>query len=244
MTSCPNAAPAPLRCPTQEELAAQALALLPRGRAWQSNDGGPEPFYDPTFQADFVQDDAFQTKGRKGSILFRFWSAVAQAFHYLHERACALRFEFWCATQSETLDLWMREYGLPDPCDPFPDLCTKVAAIGGTRCDYYAMIAARAGWRIECLDVSRSCNAARAGCVRTGCGARVGRSFPAKAEFIVRVLLNESPSYVAAVRRRPLAGRMRAGQRMTCPAPILITPLKCLLDRVVHAHNQIVYETA
>src|SRR2546421_695582 len=140
MTQCANARPAPMRCPTRDEILNSALALLPQGRAWQSNEGGPAVGYDIGFDPGGYQDNGFQAIFRQGSILRRFWKSVAGLFSFLNDRLCALRLEFWCATHVETHDLWMAEYGLPDACDPFPDLCTKVAAIGGTRCEYYAEV--------------------------------------------------------------------------------------------------------
>ena len=117
------------------------LALLPRGRAWSTHDGGPFP----------------------GDRLYQFWTAVAAVFEYANQRMCDLRREFFCATESETNDAWLADYGLPDDCDPYPDLCAKVAAIGGARCEDYAAIAARAGWDIECIVTTSSCGATAGG---------------------------------------------------------------------------------
>ena len=151
MSECEVALPAPLRCPTLAEVLASALKLLPKGRAWQTHEGGPAPPLDRGFNPGAFDNDAFSTRSKPGSTLFRFWKAVAACFTFVTQRLCDLRLEFWCATHKETHDLWMAEYGLPDLCDPFPDLCTNVAAIGGTRCEYYAAIAARSGWSISCV---------------------------------------------------------------------------------------------
>jgi hypothetical protein len=109
-------------------------------RAWQSNDGGPrEGVPTAAFEPAGFDAGAFATDSDVGSILYRFWAAVGAFRNFLESGFAILRLEFWCATHKETHDLWMkREYGLPDPCDPFPDLCTKVAAIGGARCEYFA----------------------------------------------------------------------------------------------------------
>lgn len=205
-----------MRCPTVDDITTQALALLPRGRAWRSHRQGPEP----------------------SSVLWQYWRAVSEVVGYLTARICALRLEFWCATQSETFDQWMTEYGLPDACDPFPDLCTKVAAIGGTRCEYYAFIAARAGWSIDCRVVQQDCGD-YAGKAQMGC-AQVGGQIGG---FIVAIIvyLNESPAYVAAAEGEPFLGNFQIGGALACAPDI--SPLKCVLDRVVHAHIVIDYQT-
>lgn len=244
MTTCEDARPAPWRCPTASEVLASAMQLLPRGRAWQSTEGGPKPGVVQAFDSPAFDAEAFQTKSRKPSVLMEFWQAVAQAFTFVNQRLCDLRLEFWCATHKETHDLWMLEYGLPDACDPFPDLCTKVAAIGGTRCDYYAMIAARAGWAISC-ETDIGCGA------RPGCSsALAGRAMAGKTRYASRLRvfidLDNSPAFTGgALTTRPLVGRFRSGRRMTCVetiSDINITPLECIMARVVHAEIQIVYE--
>lgn len=205
-----------MRCPDVDDITTQALALLPRGRAWRSHRQGPEP----------------------SSVLWQYWRAVSEVAAYLTARVCALRLEFWCATQSETNDQWLIEYGLPDACDPFPDLCTKVAAIGGTRCEYYAFIAARAGWSISCEVLGQDCGDyagnAEMGCAQTG--GQIGGYI-----VVIHVYLSESPAYVAAVETEPFAGNFQIGASLACAPDI--TALKCVLDRVVHAHILIDYQT-
>lgn len=209
----------PLRCPTQPELTEAALALLPRGRAWGTHDGGPYP----------------------GSILFGFWSAVGAFFEALYARACALRFEFFCRTHAETNDLWMLEYGLPDSCDPYPDLCSKVTAIGGAKCEDLKAAAAAGGWAINCRSILEECGTfagnqnARAGCTRAG------GSLPAGA-LIIEVSLSRSTAYVATTNSMPYAGNLRAGRLLSCPPDI--TPLRCLIDRIAHAHLDVRYKVA
>lgn len=165
-------------------------------------------------------------------------AAISAVRHYIETRLCALRLEFWCATKAETNDQWLIEYGLPDPCDPFPDLCTKVAAIGGTRCEYYAEIAARAGWSIACTAIDDDCGTAL-GDFEIGC-ASLGGSIGA-ATVLITVFLNESPAYVAPLESGPFIGNFQIGGSLACDPDI--TPLKCILDRVVHAHIVTLYET-
>lgn len=237
---CPNPLQGPFRCPEFSDLLPQILALLPRGRAWQSRDGGPAPFYDAPFDSATFDSSTFDTESRPGSVLYRFWSAVTDVFAFLHRRACDLRMEFWCATHRETHAEWMAEYGLPDACDPFPDLCTKVAALGGTRCEYFSEIAARSGWRIACEDMTARCNGARATCARAG-RARAGGLPRQLCQLRIVVFTSESPSFMAPRYRLPRAGRLRADHRLAC-APNL-SPLLCVLERVVPAHVSVVYQT-
>ncbi len=209
-------------CPTKEQILGAALKLLPRGRAWQTHEGGPIAGYDPTFEPFAFASDTFATDHPRKSILWQYWASAADVWTFFVQRLCALRMEFWCATQSETRDWWMTEYGLPDACDPFPDLCAKVAAIGGTRCEYYAAIAARAGWKLQCVDTTDKCGArmgnAKTGKSRVGTGETVG---------LLRVVvdLNQSPSYVAGTRSRTRkTGMAKAGQRLTCASPGIVMP--------------------
>ena len=236
MTTCTASRPAPFRCPTLEEIIAATLAILPGGRAWQTREGGPMPGAEIGFQPSGFENNAFSTHYRRPSILYRFWKSIAVLLFYVNTRLCELRLEFWCATHKETHDLWMAEYGLPDDCDPFPDLCTKVAAIGGTRCEYYAAVAARMGWSIECAETVVDCGSrmnSRAGRAKAG-------SLLNTAMLKVIVHLGSSPAYVGGRSLPSLAGRMRAGRRQSCGPNI--TPLLCLMSRVVHAEIQIVYE--
>lgn len=205
-----------MRCPGLDEITQQTLALLPRGRAWRSHRQTPEP----------------------SSVLWQYWRSVSELSAFFVERVCALRLQFWCATQSETRDQWMIEYGLPDACDPFPDLCSKVAAIGGTRCEYYAIIAARAGWAIDCGVLNETCGD-EAGCGQAGCaqaGGQVGGSI-----LVINVHLDQSPAYTAAAESVPYAGNFGAGGSLACDPDI--TALQCVLERVVHAHITINYQT-
>jgi len=197
-------------CLTQEQTLDQLIKLLPRGRAWRTDADAP--------------------------VRRSFLNALAALYAYVEQRICALRLEFFCATETETNDVWMKQYGLPDACDPYPNLCAKVAAFGGTRCDYYAEIAALAGWSIECLDIM-GCGSLT-GRAKAGCG-RAGRG-RIQNELLVLVDLTASPSYKGGFHTPPLAGRIRSGMPMNCPPSV--GPLDCVLERVVHAHVRIVYQ--
>jgi len=225
-------------CPTEEQVREQVFALLPRGRAWQTNEGGPIRGFDQAFNSDAFNNEAFAVTKRKESVLWQYWASFAREAWFVTKRLCDLRMEFWCATINETRDEWMTEYGLPDNCDPFPDLCLKVAAVGGTRCEYYQMIAARVGWSLECVSFDAGC-----GSLPGHAGAKAGRFRPGRrgvSKMFVRVDLPNSSAYAGNLAPIPKAGRMKVGRRLGC-APDL-TPLECLLARVVHAEIQIVYE--
>ncbi|MBR0871209.1 hypothetical protein JQ633_12630 [Bradyrhizobium tropiciagri] len=223
----------PFHCPTFVESFLATCALWPRGRAWPVSDGATPARYLSWLSGLLSAPSVWPA----GFVQAAYSAAIAAVRNYIETRLCALRLEFWCATHSETHDQWMIEYGLPDDCDPFPDLCTKVAAIGGTRCEYYAEIAARAGWSITCANGSDACGAA-IGCAQIGLdvigGLRGG------ALLIVKVNLDDSPAYVAPSEAQPFIGNFGIGGSLSCGPDI--TPLKCVLDRVVHAHLVIQYQ--
>lgn len=113
-------------CPDRERSWLMFMASLPRGRAWQTHDSGIP---------------------RDESLLQRFWYAVAGPWTALEEAVCATIDEFFCATATVDLDLWLEEYGLPNDCEPFgEDLCAKVKARGGVSIAYYRGLAEDLGW--------------------------------------------------------------------------------------------------
>ncbi|KZE34093.1 hypothetical protein IMF23_04265 [Chelatococcus daeguensis] len=201
-------------CPSKDDLIPQALALLPRGRAWGTHEGGPGP----------------------GTTLYRYWAAVCDLFAFVCRRLCALRLEFWCATHRETSDLWLEEYGLPDPCDPYPDLCAKVRAQGGARCEDLAALVAPLGWSISCADAEDACGA-MAGCAPAGCSTAAGA--PPRNTIIIYVDIDNSPAFVGDLATPPLAGRAVGGGSLACDPDL--SALQCVLDRVVHAHLEVQY---
>lgn len=215
---CAAHRPAPLRCPTRDEILGSLLKLLPQGRAWQSREGGPRP----------------------PRVLHGFWLAVAAVLEFVNARFCALREEFFCATQTETRDLWMAEYGLPDACDPFPDLCVKVAALGGARCEYFNAIVARAGWSVTCIDATHGCGG-HYGCADTRYGGTLGYGAQFAAQFTLLVNTHESPAYGGPALNPPVyGGQFRYGQPIACGQQI--DALRCLMDRIAPAHVEITYQ--
>lgn len=225
----------PFHCPTFVESFLATAALWPRGRAWPISDGVTPSRFLAWFAALVGVPASWPT----GFVQAGYTAAIALVRNYIETRVCALRNEFWCATIDETRDQWMFEYGLPDACDPFPDLCSKVAAIGGTRCEYYADIAERAGWSISCGTLENNCGA-KVGCAKVG-RARVGPQSPG-CTLLITVSLPDSPAYTARTRTMPYVGRFKVGRPLACPPNL--SPLQCILDRVVHAHMTIVYQTA
>lgn len=234
--TCAQTAPAPFRCPTFEESLAATAALLPQGRMWPARDLGRVERYLNwlTGLVTTPKRDAWPA----GFVQCGFVAALASVRNFIESRICDLRLEFFCATRKETDPEWMKEYGLPDACDPFPDLCAKVAALGGSRCEYYADIAARAGWSLTCLDVHDGCGD-MAGLADAG-DAQTGDGIPFNTLQVV-VDLGSSPAYVASDEAAPFAGALEAGFSLACDPGI--SPLQCILDRIVHAEIEIVYTT-
>jgi uncharacterized protein YmfQ (DUF2313 family) len=224
----------PFHCPTFVESFLATCALWPRGRAWPVSDGSTPSNYLGWIAALVGVPVSWPT----GFVQAGYSAALAWLRNYAETRLCALRLEFWCQTETETNDQWMIEYGLPDDCDPFPDLCTKVAAIGGTRCEYYAAIAARAGWTIECLTRSNDCGEG-IGCFEVGCD-QVGPLAPGST-LVITVHLGASAAYTAQVAGLPYVGNFEVGMDLACTPDL--TPLQCILERVVHAHVTIEYVT-
>lgn len=238
MTVCPQSVPAPFVCPTANDIARATAKLWPQGRAWPIT-------HDPSLVDRFaawlaaLAPDAQPAPGDwpAGFVQAGFSKSIADVFAYAAARWCALREEFWCATQVETRDLWMQEYGLPDACEPFPDLCVKVAALGGQTCAFFNEIAAANGWVIDCIAQVRC--GAQAGCSQAGCGQVANGAGGVNLELVVH--LDLSTSYVASTQTPPLAGLLQCGQPMACGPDI--SPFECLIDRIAPAHVVVTYTT-
>lgn len=230
---------ASFRCPSKLQIFRQLLLLLPRGRAWQSNGAVGQAFTATMAQPGFAQIRMFQTLDRPLTVLHAFWAAVADFFFQLTRLLCALRLEFWCATQSQTRELWLQEYGLPDACDPFPNLCAKVGALGGTDCAYYHDTAARAGWVVSCEPLF-SAICFQLGTFQLG---NIGLGGEGGAATIrVTVDLAASPAFQGQIETRPQLGAFQLGNTLNCDPDF--SALVCLLDRIVHAHVAVIYQTA
>jgi len=242
--SCPAAVADVFKCPTRFELLRQILALLPRGRAWQSHEDVHEievsgdPAQVGTFQIDRtgLGTEAF---AERLTTMQRYWLAFAIVLEYLHTRACQLIEEMFCETTAELRGEWGFEYGFPDPCEPWESLCGKVRALGGARCEYFQALAAARGWDLTCHECVTT-KGARAGCARAGCARPCGCPRN-EVYFIVR--LSTSPSYVAPAVTRARARCARAGVARTCGGPD-ISQLICLIERFRPAHVKTFYESA
>lgn len=191
------------------------MGLLPSGRAWQTHE---------------------QNAGLQDTVLKRFWWAFAAELERLHQRLCALLPEFFCLTMDETRDLWEVEYGFPDPCDPYEDVCVKVAATGGARCEYFTDVAARYGWAIECVELSNT-DVPTTGCAWVGCTSLCRRRAH---ELLIRVILDESPAWEGVYGSQPYSGCAYVGAVELCgPDASLV---ECLIERIKPAHVLATYE--
>jgi hypothetical protein len=197
-------------CPTQSDLVGAYQLLLPRGPAW--GEGGParEP----------------------GGVIFGFLEVLAAVFAQLHAAICAFYLEYSCFTATQTYAWWLAEYGLPDGCDPYPNLCQKVAAQGGVTCAFYEAIAASLGWSITC---GENCSAGP-GCLMAG---QPGGPLYPPGTLMVFVDLEQSSAYSGGQNMGPVAGFLEAGMAIYCGPDI--SALDCVLQRIVHAEIQIVY---
>ncbi|GJE27940.1 hypothetical protein [Methylobacterium organophilum] len=202
----------PEYCPDLDDCHAEFRALLPSGLAWAA-------------------------AHRPGSVQWGFWRGVAHVFAFAHQRICDLRRQFWCGTTDELEDAWLVEYGLPDACDPFPDLCSKVAALGGTRCDYYREIARRAGWEIECSSDNGDC-ASYADMMVMDCAVAGGDYV--RSHLLFTVYLNQSPAYTQTSAGAVSMDCSILDAVFGCDPDI--SALACLLERVVPAHVEVAYQ--
>jgi uncharacterized protein YmfQ (DUF2313 family) len=214
MTTCDNPTTDAFFCPDQPAWYDTLVASLPRGRAWLT---------------------AATASGMP--VQSGFWQAVAAAFASLDQRACALLNEFFCATMSETSDLWMADYyGLADTCDPYPDLCAKVAALGGSDCAYFSEVAANAGWSIQCVDGLDECGGFAGGIYADGF---VAAGVPQPATLAIGVDMVTSPALASYTPANNHADGMFADSFLAC-GPSL-APLECVLARVLPAHAAVAF---
>ena len=209
MTCLPNTSDDPERCPTSDDILPQLLTLLPPGLAWQTT--------------------ALDTPIRWG-----FFKAFADVLADVEAFICLVIKEFFCATHELTHNWWLLDYGLPDSCDPYPDVCVKIMAQGSANCAYWQNVAASAGWSIQCGRI----NVSTVGCFQVGCGIIGYQDLPSVVR--IQISLSQSPSYQAGSTKIATAGCFQAGQTLGCGPNIY--PLQCLLDRIMPAHAQVIYE--
>ncbi len=238
MTTCSTNRPGPFECPTLEQSIAATAALLPRGRAWPANSAGILPNFLAWLGA--LTGTPNPPDFPPGYGQMGFVAAIGAGRNFIETQLCALRREFWCATQTLTNDLWLSEYGLPDDCDPFPNLCAKVAALGGRRCELYQALCAANGWIIECAPAAR-CTGTNSFAGGGMAGNILVGAAPGPHQVSLMVTLETSPAYTGGAQTPPLAGRMLAGRVLACPPDI--NPLQCLIERIVPAHVVVDYST-
>ena len=188
----PLPTPPPFVCPALTESINATAALLPRGRAWPARDQGLMARFLAWLAALPASPPPAPSQWPTGYVQCGFIAALGTVRNWIEGRLCALKQEFWCASASQTLDLWNAEYGLPDPCDPFPNLCAKVGATGGASCDYFVGVARAAGWSISCAADAGFCGslagpATLAGLATAGGTVLVG--------LTITVLLAADPAY-------------------------------------------------
>lgn len=205
-------------CHSDAEIGRQIAAYRPRGDAWRH--GG---------------HDALE-----GSEMGKVFAAFGGAMGPTERRFCALIDEFFCSSAVETRDLWALDYGVPDGCDPFADVCEKVNAVGDSIPAYAQAAALRRGWSVAIgqvfVTLVQDCRMGhgRLGTLRMGAAQGV--------EWTITVSLSGSPAYVADDSRRPLMGRMLLGWSFSCGPDI--EPLRCLIRRIAPAHADLVFATA
>lgn len=242
MNTCTTIEADRFRCPRKWDLWRQIIALLPRGRAWQTHEAGAELIRASESSQAGVYEIGSTGLGTEPvverlTVLQQFWAAFAEVLEHLHLRACALVEEFFCDTMRETAPEWAVEYGYPDGCEPWDSICAKVRAQGGSTCAYLAGLAARLGWSIRCGDCSHRSTADRAGNMQAGCASACGCAAHTIYITVVRI---ESPAWMAPGATPQLAGRMMAGCNDGCPPEI--DPLRCLIERYKPAHVKAIYE--
>lgn len=237
----------PFRCPSKEEYLRQLMALLPRGRAWQSHEddiaGAFERWPDINSECGDAQCGDAQCGQQalrvERTVMAAYWAAFAEINEYFAQRACKLLDEFFCQTVDETRDWWGDDYGFPDPCDPWDELCEKVAAIGGANCAYIKWAAGTRGWLVDCRDCTAGKATAMAGCAMAGRAYSCGVCEPNA--LYITIDLENSPAYtVTRLAKLPYAGNWRAGSAILCQETN-VKQMECLIERIKPAHVLAIY---
>lgn len=242
--TCPAEFADPFKCPTKEDYLEQLLALLPRGRAWQSHDAATGTnitrYTEGVAECGEAQCGEAQcgqvANDIERTVLAAYWAAYAEVLEYFSQRACKLLDEFFCQTADETEDWWGIDYGFPDPCDPWDDLCEKVAAQGGSTCEYLTWAASRRGWAILCRDCQTSSGGVVADCAMADCEMICDDCVPNTLHITIDVA--NSPAFNAQS-YPPLADCMVADCTSLCD----VSPqeIECLIERIKPAHVAVIY---
>ncbi len=227
------------RCRTKWELFRQIVGLLPRGRAWQTHEDLAEAVIAAATAEAGAGAFGVMSVGtaHRTPVLTRqqqVWAAFAEVLEVLHQRACALLDEMFCATQTETRGEWGYDFGFPDACEPWDTLCAKVVATGGANCAYLTGLAARIGYAIECRDTP--CRAV-ADCAVADC-TPVGEPETAPRRLYIRILAAQSPAYMV---QTPFSADAAVAD---CTPPCAVPPdaVVCLIERFKPADVAAIYE--
>lgn len=204
-------------CHSDDEVTASLAALRPRGAAWRN--GGHD--------------------GLDGSVMGQTFAAFGESFGPVDRRICALIDEYFCASAVETRDLWALEYGVPDGCDPFADICEKVDAVGDGVPAYAVAAAAKRGWSIsiaqEFVTAVEDCS--------MGCGLMGTMIMGAEQGVVwqIAVDLAQSAAYTAPAATGPIIGLMLLGDGFDCDPGI--DGLICLIRRIAPGHADLIFST-
>jgi uncharacterized protein YmfQ (DUF2313 family) len=204
-------------CHTDAQVAGAIAALRPRGDAWRH--GGHDEL--------------------AGSTMGSWFGALGAAFGSTERRFCALIDEFFCSSAVETLDLWALEYGVPDGCDPFADICEKVNAVGDSIPAYAVAAALKRGWAItiveEFITIVEDCS--------MGMGLMGTLIMGAEQGVLWRVTidLSDSPAYAVPAATGPIMGLLLPGDVLDCDTDF--EGLRCLIRRIAPAHADLAFST-
>jgi len=204
-------------CPSDAEVAASIAALRPRGAAWRN--GGHDAL--------------------AGSTMGDFFDSLGEVAGEADRRICALVDEYFCSSAVETRDLWALEYGVPDGCDPFADVCEKVNAVGDSIPAYAEAVALKRGWSIGITEVFVT--AVEDGSIGMGLMGTMLMGAVNGVAWTITINLAASPSYAVPLDVEPLMGLMLLGDGFNCGPDI--APLVCLIRRIAPAHADLIFQT-
>lgn len=205
-------------CPSREQIFAQMCTVLPRGRAWQ------------THNTDVPREKSIQQK---------FWWAMAGFIEWVNDEMCRVIDEYFCNTVSDLKQVALVEYGIPDDCGLYRDLCTKIRALPDDHCDYYAAVAAQLGYKVQC-SVPRDIECYP--CTHTAAGMwAIGHAgFCAQSGVALRIdyCPDDLPDPNCGT-GLSIMGHTAVGCEPSCVQPQLPEDLACVLDVIVPAHMAI-----
>lgn len=203
-----------LSSPTAAELLPSFLALLPRGRAWQT-------------------DEWEQPVG--STVMHRFWRGVAAAFGDFYRAANVLVLGSTIVTaDQQTLADWEDDLGLPDPCvDPGATVAARrrLARLrllpGGASPGFFTCLASRYGVTVTIKDKIRPFE-----CGRSQCGGEDGCANDPDAWYVYCEVTAPDMYFEAGAGE---CGRTPLGQRAKR------SDLECLFNKMKPAHTTVYF---